>query len=408
MNEVQFIWQMKSINWRASIITVLLLAIMSLGTPKRAIASCLPDLDFVGGLPPTQYQLGEVSEIRLTIYSPNGTYGPGDTFHFRIDDDFAGATVHPRGTGTMDASGRMVFVINNPEDLNPGTHLFKIKDDGFLSTFCTAFKYKISGDLTYGNVLLTQQRVIDGVTQTCYGGPRTAGCLEPGVPTTIRVEGLRYGSVPYSGEIKVDIDGPNPEYHVRNPYSQPGVTLPQTYSFPRSGSYSLLVEEIHGGLGRNDNFFKKSFRVQSRCDNLCQTEPPPENVGGYDVNPYKICDQIDKNMLADMYQKCVDCVGEDGEGRSGVWTAIGCVKKDPVDIVQNLIKLGLGMGGGVALIMILASGFMFSVSQGDATKTGQAKEMLTSAIIGLLFIIFSVTILQFIGYSVLRIPGFGG
>ena len=37
----------------------------------------------------------------------------------------------------------------------------------------------------------------------------------------------------------------------------------------------------------------------------------------------------------------------------------------------------------------------------------EAKEMITSAIVGSLFIIFSITILQFIGVSILHIPGFG-
>ena len=95
-------------------------------------------------------------------------------------------------------------------------------------------------------------------------------------------------------------------------------------------------------------------------------------------------------------------------GTEGIWTAIGCIKRDPTEIVQNLLRVGLGMGGGVALLMILAAGFLFSISQGDPKRTGQAKELVTAAVSGLLFIIFSVVILQFIGYTVLQIPGFGG
>ena len=57
--------------------------------------------------------------------------------------------------------------------------------------------------------------------------------------------------------------------------------------------------------------------------------------------------------------------------------------------------------------MILVGAFMLSVSQGDPNKTKEAKEIITSAIIGLLFVIFSVTILQFVGVEILHIPGFG-
>jgi len=65
------------------------------------------------------------------------------------------------------------------------------------------------------------------------------------------------------------------------------------------------------------------------------------------------------------------------------------------------------ISGAIVLIMILAGAFMLSTSQGDPKKTQDAKELISSAIIGLLFIIFSITILQFVGVSILRIPGFG-
>lgn len=107
----------------------------------------------------------------------------------------------------------------------------------------------------------------------------------------------------------------------------------------------------------------------------------------------------------------MDCVGGDGSDPSyvgGIWTAIGCIPRDPETIVSVFLLFGLGMGGGVALLMILGAGFLLTVSQGDPKQIDTAKQWLTSAIAGLLFIIFSVTILQFIGYNVFQIPGFGG
>ncbi len=65
------------------------------------------------------------------------------------------------------------------------------------------------------------------------------------------------------------------------------------------------------------------------------------------------------------------------------------------------------IGGGVALIIILAGGFQLTISQGDPKKTSEAKELITSALIGLVFIIFSVAILQLIGVQILQIPEFG-
>jgi hypothetical protein len=65
------------------------------------------------------------------------------------------------------------------------------------------------------------------------------------------------------------------------------------------------------------------------------------------------------------------------------------------------------MAGGIGLLMIIAAGAMFTMSRNDPKKVGDAKDMITSVLIGLLFIVFSVTILQFIGVGILGIPGFG-
>lgn len=92
----------------------------------------------------------------------------------------------------------------------------------------------------------------------------------------------------------------------------------------------------------------------------------------------------------------------------GIWTAVGCIDQEPRFLVAKLIRLGIGIAGGIALLTILASAFSLTISQGQAQKTADAKERLTAAIIGIIFIILSVTILEFIGADILQIPGFGG
>jgi hypothetical protein len=114
-----------------------------------------------------------------------------------------------------------------------------------------------------------------------------------------------------------------------------------------------------------------------------------------------LCNQIPE---APRREKCMTC---QSRGSGAIWTAVGCIPANATAIVQSIVKVGLGIAGGVALLMILAAGFMFSTSQGDPKRTGEARELITSAVIGLLFIIFSITILQFIGVTIFRIPGFG-
>ncbi len=86
-------------------------------------------------------------------------------------------------------------------------------------------------------------------------------------------------------------------------------------------------------------------------------------------------------------------------------TAIGPIKVSPAEFVKSIFGILLSLAGGVALVLIIISGYRLMTSQGNPEKIQQAREQLTSAIVGLLFIIFSVTILQVIGVDILHIPG---
>lgn len=82
------------------------------------------------------------------------------------------------------------------------------------------------------------------------------------------------------------------------------------------------------------------------------------------------------------------------------------ISTDPVGFIKSIFSVLLSISGGIALILIIYSGYQIMLSQGNAEKVEGAKETLTSAIIGLLFIIFSLVLLQTIGVDILRIPGF--
>lgn len=90
-----------------------------------------------------------------------------------------------------------------------------------------------------------------------------------------------------------------------------------------------------------------------------------------------------------------------------VQTAIGNISAEPEGFVKSIFTLVLGLAGGIALILIIIAGYRFMASQGDPEKITEARQQLVSAIVGLLFIIFSFVILQVIGVDILRIPGFG-
>lgn len=98
-------------------------------------------------------------------------------------------------------------------------------------------------------------------------------------------------------------------------------------------------------------------------------------------------------------------------GNKGIATAIGCINADGIGgdkgIVQQLFKLGTGIAGGIALLLILFGGFGIMTSTGNPEKLNEGKELIASAVTGLLMILFSVFLLKFIGVDLLCIPGFG-
>jgi hypothetical protein len=90
-----------------------------------------------------------------------------------------------------------------------------------------------------------------------------------------------------------------------------------------------------------------------------------------------------------------------------VLTAIGDIKINPIEFVQNLFGIILSLAGGIALILIIRAGYGMMTSQGNAEAVQNARDTITSAIVGLLFIIFSLVVLEVIGVDILRLPGFG-
>jgi len=88
-------------------------------------------------------------------------------------------------------------------------------------------------------------------------------------------------------------------------------------------------------------------------------------------------------------------------------TAIGNVGVKPELFVGKVFQFVLAIAGFGAIILIIYSGYLFMTSQGDKERIAGARETITSAIVGLLFIILSFIILEIIGFDILRIPGFG-
>jgi hypothetical protein len=90
---------------------------------------------------------------------------------------------------------------------------------------------------------------------------------------------------------------------------------------------------------------------------------------------------------------------------SAVDTALGMMSTNPSGFIQTIYTLLLSVSGGIALLLIIYSGYQLMTSRGNPEQVKAARERLTSAFVGLLFLIFSLVILEVLGFDILKIPG---
>lgn len=90
----------------------------------------------------------------------------------------------------------------------------------------------------------------------------------------------------------------------------------------------------------------------------------------------------------------------------GLHTAIGCIPIKPDHLIMAILYLSTFIGGGIAFLIMLFGAFQLITSAGNPDTVKAGHDKIINAVIGLLFIIFSVLLLQIIGQSILKIPGF--
>lgn len=86
--------------------------------------------------------------------------------------------------------------------------------------------------------------------------------------------------------------------------------------------------------------------------------------------------------------------------------AFAAGSSDPGALVGTIAVASVGIGGGVALLLLIYGGLMYSLSHGDPTKVEEAQQIITNALGGLVLIIFATLILRIVGKDILNLPGF--
>jgi hypothetical protein len=121
---------------------------------------------------------------------------------------------------------------------------------------------------------------------------------------------------------------------------------------------------------------------------------------------YYLCGSSDPNApnYNPDYEDCNNC--HEGS-KPGTWTALGCLPNDPRDFVIWILGRAIGIGGGIAFLLMIFGGFQVLTSAGNPERLSSGKDIIGSALAGLLLIIFSLFILELIGVDILGLKNVG-
>ena len=232
-------------------------------------------------------------------------------------------------------------------------------------------------------------------------------------PVTVTLIGLRKrnddgGRNNYSIEISRMSDlGKEIEEHCTTVKPDGTNDPPVTFKSLEPGNYELRINERQKegnsfarafGSDCNTGFTYYSVRLFVGLDGAIKVEeviadPYGQDVGGQERKDYKA-----PNAPCEVDQKT-------GKGKCPTGLGIS-INTSPGGFVRSVFGLILSIAGGIALLLIIYSGYQLITSQGTPEKLEAARQQLVSAIVGLLFIIFALVILQVIGVDILQIPGF--
>lgn len=135
----------------------------------------------------------------------------------------------------------------------------------------------------------------------------------------------------------------------------------------------------------------------------CDPSKKPENkkVNGEDTPPICCCPgnpNTESTKKADfvmpVFQIPIDtiklseakCTGDDNSGECEIpWIA---------EYIQGIYRYGLGIGGILAAIVLMAGGVLWLVSAGDSSKISQAKDLIVGSITGIIILLSTYIILS--------------
>ncbi len=289
-----------------------------------------------------------------------------------------------------------------------GTCTVRVPSDAWTSITtpsCTGNgPFEFAGGLDTSKIGVDQNSTMDSNYSVVLGGSISdnlaAGTFTIKAPVT------------NNSTFRIDSIIPNP--------AQPGSSVNINLSGTKSGDYSY---------GISGNTIQTGRCIASTCS-LRLTIPneitaPSVNVIVIDSNnnrqssalninlPTPITNNLPANNISNSF-KDISCTGKEctnanskcPDGQPGVNTALGCIPTQPKDLINGLFRFAASAGGGIALLLMIFGAFQMIASAGNPDTLKKGRDQFTSAVIGLLFVIFATLLLQIIGLDILGLPGF--
>lgn len=168
-------------------------------------------------------------------------------------------------------------------------------------------------------------------------------------------------------------------------FTEPSVEIPNRMRFSRV----RVLESNEPCETGGDWEWSNTTSTRKNCHKPSQSETPPHSV----------------NILDDFFCNSSGEAVDDPESGE-IFTAIGCVPADELqEFTEFTVRWSIGIAGGITLLLIIYSGYLYTTSKGNPQKIQAAKELITAAVGGLLFLILSATLLRLVSSNILDIPG---
>lgn len=290
--------------------------------------------------------------------------------------------------------GSYVFQSSCDKNFPEGTYTVQLEEDGThaiiaVSSSPLTVKAKLLADIKCKNTtttLTSNDEVILTTTVLPYGSYKV----------------LVGGNDSHKGgacvDTKTDPKGWILEYNVGT-YSEGG---PYNVEIFKNSSWLSGV----GGCTQGDLVAQGSFTISNQPGISGSCTSLPANTITEQKLVVKQCGDIDSNGFKIICGEAGGDTCSTDELHPGFKTAIGCIHTNPTEFVKDFMTFLIAVAGGLTFLMMLLGAFEMLTSAGNPESLNNGRSRLTSAVIGLLFIIFAVLLMQIIGIGFLKLPGF--